>query len=67
MKAYHFCAEYNEAPGVMHVYSGIFTTDTDPFHADFYIRVVEHIASKMEPPRPAAKVVLRSLSLLASK
>lgn len=67
MHAYHFCAEFNEAPGVMHVFSGVITADADPFHPEFYSRLVARIADEMKPPRPADRVVLRSLSLLASK
>ena len=67
MKAYHFCVEFNETPGVMHVSSGVITTDTDPFDPDFHSRLVARIADAMTPPRPADRVVLKSLSLLASK
>ncbi len=67
MNAYHFCAEFNEAPGVIHVFSGVITSDGDPFHTQFYSLLVARIADEMKPPRPADRVVLRSLSLLAQK
>ena len=67
MNAYHFCAEFHESPGVIHVFAGVFTSDLGPFHPNFYSRFVAHVADNMNPPRPADRVVIRSLSLLASK
>jgi len=67
INAYHFCAEFHEATGVTHVFAGVVTTGEDPFQPEFYSRLVARIADGMTPPRPADLVVIRSLSLLASK
>lgn len=65
MNAYHFCAEFNESPGVMHVFDGIVTSNADVFDKRFYDQLKAGIADNMKPPRPADRVVLRSLSKLA--
>lgn len=67
MRAFHFCAEFNESPGVMHVYAGVITTDADPFRPEFYDKVKDAVAAKMDPPRPSDRVVIRALSLLAQQ
>ena len=67
MRAFHFCAEFSDDPGKTHIFAGVITTDADPFRTDFYDRLKDTVAAKMDPPRPTERVVLRSLSLLAQQ
>ena len=65
LRSYHFCAEFQEAPGLMHVFDGTVTTGLDLQHKDAYAALKAEIALSMTPPRPAERLILRTLSLLA--
>lgn len=66
-RRYHFCAEFHIGLGSAHVAEGLVTIEGDPFDQEHYPRIREGIASHMEPKRPAEKIVVRSLSLIAEK
>ena len=66
-RAFHFCAEFNSAPGVIHLLDGVVTSDVSPFTHNFYAGIKSRIAAAMTPPREPATVALKSLSLLGER
>jgi len=64
-RAFHFCAEYQNAPGQFHVFDGILTTEADPFDKQFHENVKMTICKSMVPIRPTDGTIIRSLTLLA--
>lgn len=64
MRAFFFCAEFHDDPGKVQFYSGVITTNLDPFVANFHDEIKFAIVKKMNPTRRPERVVLKTLSLL---
>lgn len=66
ISVYYFHAEYRDEY-LRHTTSGTIKSETSPFDDAFPAEILARIAAGMEPPRPADRVSIKSLSLLATK